>query len=123
VISVKEKSTMQPCPELKNLILQNYEKEASGKVLEVVTSSYSHQEGVTLIATDPNEWFEGFDSILHFYEQADEHKLDVKVDVLKAYCEGNVGWTIDRVTVKLPNGVELPIRHTHIFIKRMARGK
>jgi ketosteroid isomerase-like protein len=43
--------------------------------------------------------------------------LDIKVDVLKAYCEGNMGWTIDRVTVKLPNGIELPMRHTHIFQK------
>jgi len=108
---------MQPCPELKNLVLQNYEKEASGKILEVVRSSYSHQEGVTLIATDPNDWFEGYDSILHFYEPADGTGLDIKVDVLKAYCEGNVGWTVDRVKLKLSNGVERPIRHTRIFQK------
>jgi len=43
--------------------------------------------------------------------------LDIKVDVLKAYCEGNIGWTVDRVRLKLPNGVELPIRHTEIFQK------
>jgi ketosteroid isomerase-like protein len=108
---------MQPCDELKNIVLQNYEKLAYGKVLEVVRSTYSPQEGVIVVGTDPNEWFEGFDSILHFYGSSEGHRLDVKVDVLKAYCEGNVGWTIDRVTVKLPNGVELPIRHTHIFHK------
>ena len=108
---------MQPCTELKNLVLQNYEKEASGEILEVVRSSYSRQEGVTVVGTDPNEWFEGYDAILGFYAPADGHKLDVKVDVLKAYCEGTIGWTIDRVTVKLPNGVELPIRHTRIFQK------
>jgi hypothetical protein len=114
---------MQPCAELKNLVLQNYEKEASGEVLEVVRSSYSHQEGVTVIGTDPNEWFEGFDSMFHFYERAGTARLDVKVDVIKAYCEGNVGWTMDRVTVKLPNGVELPIRHTRIFQKENGEWK
>jgi len=108
---------MQPSDELKNLVLQNYEKEASGKILEVVRSTYSHQESVTVVGTDPNEWFEGYDSILRFYEPADGNSLDIKVDVLKAYCEGNIGWTVDQVRLKLPNGVELPIRHTKIFQK------
>jgi hypothetical protein len=107
---------MQPCDDLKNLVLQNYEKEASGKILEVLRS-YSHQEGVTVIGTDPNEWFEGYDAILHFYAPGNGHKLEVKVEVLKAYCEGNVGWTMDQVKVKLSNGKELPIRHTRIFQK------
>ena len=105
---------MQACAELKNLVLQNYEKEASGKILEVLRS-YSHQEGVTVIGTDPNEWFEGYDAILHFYAPVDGRNLEVKVEVLKAYCEGNVGWTMDQVKVKLSNGKELPIRHTRIF--------
>ena len=26
-----------------------------------------------------------------------------------------MGWTADWVTVKLPNGLELPVRHTRIF--------
>jgi ketosteroid isomerase-like protein len=108
---------MQPCAELKNLVLQNYEKEASGKIFEVVSSSYSRQEGVTLLGSDPNEWFEGYEAIFHFYEPAFSSKLEVKVEELKAFCEGNVGWTIDRVKVKLPSGVELPMRHTRIFQK------
>jgi len=108
---------MQPCAELNNLVFQNYEKEASGEILEVFRNSYSHQEGVTVIGTDSNEWLEGYDAIFHFYEAADGARLDIKVEVLKAYCEGNVGWTVDRVKINLPNGIELPIRHTKIFQK------
>ena len=107
---------MQPCPEPRNLVLQNYEKEASGEILEVV-GRYSQQEGVTVIGTDPDEWFEGYEAIYQFYAPANGSRLDVKVEVLKAYSQGNVGWTIDRVKVKFPNGVELPIRHSRIFEK------
>jgi hypothetical protein len=114
---MKGDTIMQPCPELKNLVLQNFEKEASGKILEVVSSTYSRQQGATVVGTDPNEWFEGYEAILQFYGQAEGSSLDIQVDVLKAYCEGDVGWTIDRVRLKLPDGRELPLRHTRIFHK------
>jgi hypothetical protein len=39
---------MQPCPELIELVLQNYEHEASGEILEVLQTSYSRQEGMTV---------------------------------------------------------------------------
>jgi hypothetical protein len=42
-------------------------------------------------------------------------KLEIDVHNIAAFCEGSVGWTADRVTVKLANGVEVPIRHTRIF--------
>ena len=86
-------------------------------ILEVVQSTYSHQEGVTVIASQPQDWYEGYDSILHFYTPADGTGLNIQVDVVKAYCEGSVGWTVDRVKLKLPNGEELPVRHTRIFHK------
>lgn len=106
---------MQPCPELKNLVLKNFEKEFSGKILEVVQGTYSRQEGVTLIGSEPKDWYEGYEAILHFYGSAEGNRLDLQVDVLKAYCEGDVGWSMDRVRLRLPNGVEVPIRHTRIF--------
>ena len=107
---------MQPCDELKNLVLQNYAKEGAGEVMAVV-ESYSRQDGVTVLGTDPKEWFEGYDAIQKFYAPVGASKLEVNVDVLKAYCEGNVGWTIDRVMVRFPNGDTLPLRHTRIFEK------
>ncbi len=108
---------MQPCPELREILLRNLEMEGFGKILEVVESSYSQQEGATVVGTDPNEWFEGFEAIRGFYGAAEGRHLELQVDYLKAYCEGSVGWTIDRVRLKLPDGRDLPIRHTRIFHK------
>jgi hypothetical protein len=43
--------------------------------------------------------------------------VEIAVRNLRAYSEGSVGWTIDRVTLMLPSGAELPVRHTRIFHK------
>ena len=70
---------------------------------------------MTIIGNDPNEWFEDRNSIGAFIKAGGTTRLEIEVKNLAAYCEGSVGWTADRVTVKLPNGVELPVRHTRIF--------
>ena len=41
--------------------------------------------------------------------------MEITVQNLRAYSEGSVGWTMDRVMVKLPKGAEIPVRHTRIF--------
>ncbi|OGO65577.1 MAG: hypothetical protein A2029_08355 [Chloroflexi bacterium RBG_19FT_COMBO_47_9] len=112
---MSEEATMQPCDELKKLVLQNLEKEASGKIIEVVQSSYSHQEGALIIGSDFNHWFEGYDAIFNFYAPADGSPLNIRVETLKAFCEGTVGWTVDRVWLIQPDGNEIPIRYTRIF--------
>jgi hypothetical protein len=112
---MSEEATMQPCDELKNLVLQNLEKEGSGKIIEVVQSSYSHQEGALIIGSDFKHWFEGYDAIFNFYAPADGTPLNIRVETLKAFCEGTVGWTVDRVWLIQPDGNEIPIRHTRIF--------
>jgi len=108
---------MQPCEELKNLVLQNYAKEAAGEIREVVRNSYSQREEPILVGTDPDEWYEGYKAIYHFYEPAFSSKLVAQFEELKAFCEGSVGWTVDRVKVKFPDGLELPMSHTRIFHK------
>jgi hypothetical protein len=114
---------LEPCDELKELVLQNFQKEALGKIHEVVSSSYSHEEGATIIGSDFKHWFEGYDSIFQFYSPADGTPLIIQVDVIKAYCEGTVGWTIDRVWLKQADGSEIPIRHTRIFHKEDGKWK
>ena len=109
---------MQPSDELISLVLQNYKTEASSSgPLDVARRFYSRQDGVIIVGSEPNDWFEDNDSIARFFEASSADKLEIKVEVLKAYCEGTVGWTVDRVTVKLPNGGGLPVRHTRIFHK------
>jgi hypothetical protein len=106
---------MQPCPELKTIVLQHYGKFHSGEQAESIEETYSIQEGVVIISNDPNEWFDDRSSIDAFIKAGSSSHLDIEVQNLVAYCEGSVGWTADRVTVRLPNGVGIPVRHTRIF--------
>jgi hypothetical protein len=106
---------MQPCDELKNLVLQHYGKFDLGVQADSIKELYSLEEGVTIIGNDPNEWFEDRDSIEAFMNAGSSSKVDIDVQNLKAYSEGSVGWSMDRVTVRLPNGAELAVRHTRIF--------
>jgi hypothetical protein len=107
---------MEPSAELENLIRHLYEKEAPGGQLGFAKRFYSRQEDVLFIGTDPDECFGDYESIIRFYE-ANAAGLEIEIDDLKAFCEETVGWAVDRVTVILPNGVEIPIRHTYIFHK------
>jgi hypothetical protein len=109
------KITMQPCAELTNIVHHHYGKFSISEQADSVTDIYSLQEGVNIIGNDSQEWFDDRDSITAFMKAGRASKLYIEVESLAAYYEGNVGWTADRVTVKLPNGVELPIRHTRIF--------
>ncbi len=106
---------MHPSAELKSIILQLYGKEASGELFGYAKQLYSQQDGVLIIGSDPNEFFEDYNSITRFYEAEGVAGFEIKVDDIKAYCEDTVGWVIDRLTVKLPNGIEVPVRHTYIF--------
>jgi hypothetical protein len=115
--SDKENNFMQPCAELKNIILQHYGKFSTQEQSDSIKDFYSLQEGVVIIGNDPSEWFDDRDSIMAFMKAGGASKLDIEVINLAAYCEGSVGWTADRVMVKLPNEVELPIRHSRIFHK------
>jgi SnoaL-like domain len=108
---------MQPCDELKNIVLHHYGKFDSGGQAETIKETYSLEEGVVIIGNDPNEWFDDHDSILAFMNAGGSIKADITVHNLKALSEGSVGWTMDRITVKLHDGVEVPVRHTRVFHK------
>ena len=106
---------MQPCEELKNIVLRHYRGFISSEHADSVQEIYSLQDGVTIIGNDPEEWFEDRSSIDAFIKAGGSSQLDIEVKNIAAYSEGSLGWTADRVSVKLPNGVDLPVRHTRIF--------
>ena len=108
---------MQPCDELKNIVLHHYGKFDFGVQADTIQEIYSLQEGVVIIGNDPDEWFDDHELILAFMKAGGTNKMEINVQNIKAYSEGMVGWTMDRVRVRLPNGVEIPIRHTRIFHK------
>lgn len=114
---------MQPCDELTSIILHHYGKFDTSSQAETIQEIYSLQDGVVIIGNDPDEWFEDRESILAFMKAGGSSKLEITVRNIKAFSEGSVGWTMDRVTVRLPNGKEVPIRHTRIFHKEDGKWK
>jgi SnoaL-like domain len=114
---MKEKIDMQPCEELKNLVLRHYGKFSSGGQSETIHEMYSLEDGVVVIGASPDEWFDDREGILRVIKEGSSTKLEIDVQDIYGFYEGSVGWTMDRVLVKLPNETELPIRHTRIFHK------
>jgi ketosteroid isomerase-like protein len=108
---------MKSSAELKSLVLQLYEKEASGGLFDFAMRLYSRQDGVLVIGSEPGDRYEGYESIIRFYEAAGAAGLEIKVDDLKAYCEDSFGWVVDSVTARLPIGIEVTVRHTYVFHK------
>jgi hypothetical protein len=106
---------MQPCDELKNIVLQHYGKFHSSEQAASIKDTYSLQDGVVIIGNDPKEWIEDHDSLLAWINAGSSVKAEIIVHNLKALSEGSVGWAMDRVSVKVSNGVEIPVRHTRIF--------
>jgi hypothetical protein len=108
---------MEPCDELKQIVLRHYGKFDSGEQADSIKDTYSLQDGVVIIGNDPNEWIDGGDPLLAWINAGSSVKAEITVHNLKALSEGSVGWTMDRVTVSFPNDVTVPIRHTRIFHK------
>jgi ketosteroid isomerase-like protein len=104
--------------ELKKLVLELYERFSSGDMVSFVKSCYSQQDGVLAIGTDPGEWWEGYENIMEVFSQMpDGSALKIKAGDVKAYCEGTVGWVADISAFELPDGREIPFRHTVVFHK------
>jgi hypothetical protein len=68
------------------------------------------------IATAPEDWWEGYDSILGVTKTLGEVLPGLRVEDIetKAFCEGSVGWASSRIIVKVGD-VEIPTRVTGVF--------
>jgi hypothetical protein len=65
------------------------------------------------IGTDLSEWGLESEQIINVYTAMDKTgKVEIKVINLRAWHEGTVGWVADHVLYTLPDGTEVPLRHT-----------
>ena len=103
--------------EIKDIVLQLYERYSHGEVLGFAKRFYSRQEGLLFIGTDPDEWLEDYESVISLYKKVANAGLEIQISDLIAYSEVTVGWAADRVKVELPNGSEVLVRHTFILHK------
>lgn len=76
----------------------------------------SREAGALDIATDPDEWAEGYDKIVELERQMMEEGSQVwhvRLDDVTAYREGSVGWGAGRGFLQV-EGAEVPYRWTGV---------
>lgn len=108
---------MEPSSELREKLLALYDAMSSGDA-DAVEAFYSLEAGGVFVGTDASE----------FWTDAHQHNADVRpffdgaygrfefrADNPLALTEGTVGWTIDRPSIRLPDGSTLATRLTLVW--------
>ncbi len=104
--------------EIRNLILRWYESYPRREISAFASSLFSNQEGFLIIGSDQTEWIEHPEGMIKNYRVMESRDIyKIKVEDLKAYCENDIGWAVDRVWFVMPDGSEVPMRHTYILHK------
>jgi ketosteroid isomerase-like protein len=107
---------MIPSVELEHLIVRLYEGVTNTEASTTAESLFSKQMGFIAIGTTADEWWQDSAAITQGYaERVKAGESRVIVSKIIAYQESSVGWVIDRVILKTPDGTEIPVRHTYIF--------
>ncbi len=109
---------MNQSAELRDLVLRTYAALASGDTT-FYDRHLSHEEGVLIIGTDPHEWWAGHETINRVFKAQVQEMGGINIvgSDPHAYSEGNVGWVADRPKFRLPDGTDIPIRSTIVFVK------
>ena len=106
---------MKRSAELQDIILAAF-KDYSSDNASAIERHTSRQDGVRLIGTDPNEWFEGEQAAKVLKREAENPSFRVSsLDELEVFVEGSVGWASGRPTWILEDGREIPSRWTAVF--------
>jgi len=109
---------MQKSSELKALLLNFYEACTNGDT-SFIKEITSRRDGALMIGTDPDEWWADYDTIIRVNEAQMQEMGGIPIEAgePEAYTEGTVGWVADQAKFKLPDGTEIPLRLTGVFLK------
>jgi hypothetical protein len=106
---------MRRSAELQDIILAAFNDYSSDKA-SAIERHTSRQDGVRLIGTDPDEWFEGERAAEVLKREAEDPSFRVSsLDDLEVFAEGSVGWASGRPVWTLEDGTEIPSRWTAVF--------
>ncbi len=94
-------------------MLRNWE----GIDANALVDTLSHHPGFLAIGTDPDEWWEGFDSVSAVWRVQMQEFDDIGIvhfDVKKivAWKEGTVGWVSSSLQLTVGDTVDFPLRFT-----------
>ncbi len=106
---------MRRSDELQDIILAAFNDYSSDNA-SAIERHTSRQDGVRLIGTDPDEWFEGERAAEVLKREAEDTSFRISsLDDLEAFVEGSVGWASGRPKWILEDGTEIPSRWTAVF--------
>jgi len=79
--------------------------------------TFSQQDGVLAIGTDPTEWWSGYETITGVFKAQLKEMggFQILADTPLAYRDGSIGWVAGQPTLKLPDGTEMSGRLTAVF--------
>lgn len=109
---------MEPSAELEALYRQCCDAMSNGDGA-FFEHTFSQEEGVVAIGTDPEEWWRGYATISRVFRSQLQQMEGIRIvaDTPLAYSDGPVGWVAGRPLLKLPDGTETQVRLTAIFQK------
>ncbi len=106
---------MERSEELRDLIRTTFEAYSRGDT-SFIDRHTSRQDGVRLIGSDPNEWWEGEQAAEVLKQEMQEGSIRVSsMGEVDAFVEGPVGWVSSRPVWTLEDGREIPTRWTGVF--------
>jgi ketosteroid isomerase-like protein len=106
---------MERSEELRDLIRATFEAYSTGDA-SFIDRHTSSQDGVRLIGSDPNEWFEGERAAEVLKQEMQEGSIRVSsMGEVDAFVEGTVGWVSGRPVWTLDDGTQIPTRWTAVF--------
>ena len=105
---------MERSEELQDLVRTSFEAYSRGDTSFIDRHTSSH-DGVRLIGSDPNDWFEGASGRSLETRDAGRRRNGLLHGEVNAFVEGNVDWVSSRPVWTLEDGTEIPTRSIAIF--------
>jgi adenylate cyclase len=107
---------MQRSPEIESRTREYYDA-LSRADAEAVAGFFTSRDGVTLIGTDPEEWWVGHSTIAKIWEAqlGEVGGIGVEGAEPMGYARGDVGWMADRPTLVLGGEMRIPLRITAVW--------
>jgi hypothetical protein len=105
---------MEANPSLRDEMHAIYDAVSRGDT-DTLLAKLSTHDGLVFIGTDPDEWFEDRESVATMLASQASAGVKVEGGDVRAFSDGNVGWTADRGHFVLPDGARVPFRITCVF--------
>lgn len=110
---------MEPAPELMQVVERIF-KTYSSDSADAVIDSFSKEPGTSLIGTDGEEFYSGFDNVaayvrVWFTERSESDSAEFVRQNMEAWKEGTVGWVVMSNRMRVPGRDERVSRATLIF--------